>query len=281
MAPFLSDPRPLTARGGEASWLDGGRGEVIRSPNSAVRALKIPSFPPASEQDNSHSAATWVYATSSPSLPPLLIPHAHTPFFQRAPSQGYARRMANAPHRVALVQRGHPGTSCPPHAAPHTNWPSQKRLCAAAWRRDARGLRSPEGPSQDPPCSPGQEEACVGGGGHKAPLPCSSPATRLLLAGSSSEQNKEAPACTRVVHGSAARSQAIEVTGKPVLPQPPQGGCLVSASSSKPGQATASGSPPVLATGSRQDQPYHPCTLRGGDPGSQDKLPPHHLLPRP
>lgn len=118
MAPFLSDPRPLTARGGEASWLDGGRGEVIRSPNSAVRALKIPSFPPASEQDNSHSAATWVYATSSPSLPPLLIPHAHTPFFQRAPSQGYARRMANAPHRVALAQRGHPGTSCPPPRCP-------------------------------------------------------------------------------------------------------------------------------------------------------------------
>lgn len=54
--------------------------------------------------------------------------------------------------------------AAPPHAAPRTNWPSQKRLCAAAWSRDARGLRSPEGPSQDPPCSPGQEGVCVGGG---------------------------------------------------------------------------------------------------------------------
>lgn len=61
--------------------------------------------------------------------------------------------------------------AAPPHAAPHTNWPSQKRLCAAAWRRDARGLRSPEGPSQDPPCSPGQEEACVGGGGPQGSAP--------------------------------------------------------------------------------------------------------------
>lgn len=47
------------------------------------------------------------------------------------------------------------------------------------------------------------------------------PPARLLLAGRSSEQNKEALACTRVVRGCATRSQAIEVTGKPISPSLP------------------------------------------------------------
>lgn len=60
------------------------------------------------------------------------------------------------------------------------------------------------------------------GHGRRALLLRSSPTTRLLLAGRSSEQNKEALACTRVVHGNGTCSQAIEVMGKPISSSVPE-----------------------------------------------------------
>lgn len=95
------------------------------------------------------------------------------------------------------------------------------------------------------------------GHGCRAPLPRVSPATRLLLAESSSEQNKETPACTRVVRGSVARSQAVEFMGKPVstslLRQ-----LLHADLQQQAGAASSFKDSPVLATGTQQDQPSHP-----------------------
>lgn len=112
------------------------------------------------------------------------------------------------------------------------------------------------------------------GCGRRALLPHSSPTAWLLLAGSSSKQNKEALACTRVVHGNATRSHAIKVTGKPISRSFP--GWLPRAGQQQQ-QARAGNSfkdSPALAADTQQDQPYHPCTLWGRDPGSQDELPP-------
>lgn len=166
----FSDPCPLAAGRGETSWPAEGREKAVRSPDSAVQAVKIPSFPLPQNKETPTLQPLGLSLLFSILTPSSRFPHAH-PSFQHTPSQGYVWRTANVPHQVALGDVAAPERAAP-HAALPANWPSQKRLCAMAWSRDAWGLRSPEGPSQDPPCSPGQEGVCSGGR-------CQAMATRL------------------------------------------------------------------------------------------------------
>lgn len=142
---------PLQQGEGETSCPAGG--EAIQAPNSA----KTPSLhPPGTRR-------LPLCSHSSPSSPPLPVPSVLTPPSQSSQCQGHTWRMLDAPRRASPGDHGHPGTSGP-HAAPRANRHAQKLLCAAAWSRDARGLRSPRGPSQHPPCSPGRAGVCIVGG---------------------------------------------------------------------------------------------------------------------
>lgn len=116
------------------------------------------------------------------------------------------------------------------------------------------------------------------GHGCRTLLPRISPATQLLLPGSSSEQDKELQG-VQILH--------VQV---PLAARPPRlrtspcssaslRGCLMPATSSKPGQAPASGSPQVWPLAASRISLILPCTFQGGDLGSQDELPPALCFP--
>lgn len=118
------------------------------------------------------------------------------------------------------------------------------------------------------------------GHGCKALLPHSSPATRLLLPGSSSEQDKELRG-VHILHVEvplAARPPKLRAS--PCSPASPRG-CLMPATSSKPGQGTSFKKSPGLATGTQQYQPYPPLHLPEWGPGLSGRAPLCPLLPRP
>lgn len=123
------------------------------------------------------------------------------------------------------------------------------------------------------------------GHGCRTLLPRSSPATRLLLPGSSSEQDKELQG-VHVLHVEvplAARPPRLRAS--PCSPASPRG-CLMPATSSKPRQAPASRSPQVCPLEPSRISLILPCTFQGGDLGSQDELlsslcfPDHNTRPK-
>lgn len=110
------------------------------------------------------------------------------------------------------------------------------------------------------------------GHGCNALLPCSSPTTWLLLPGSSSEQDKELRGVHMLHVEVPLAARPPKLRASPCSPASPRG-CLMPATSSKPGQAPASKSPQVWPLAPSSISLILPCTFQSGDLGSQDELP--------
>lgn len=149
--------------GGETLWF--ARGETVWAPKTALKT-PFPFNPP-------HNKETPSLQPLFPTLVPLPIHPTHTPLC-RVPCPKDTHGGCSVP----LSE--HPRVMQPPWDKQPPHRPAQKRLCAMAWSRDVRGLRSPEGPSQHPPCSPGRTGVCSGGRCHWAVFLHGSPAAQSL-----------------------------------------------------------------------------------------------------
>lgn len=110
------------------------------------------------------------------------------------------------------------------------------------------------------------------GHGCRTLLPHSSPATQLLLTGSSSDQDKELRG-VHILHVEVPlAAKPPRLRASPCSPSLPKG--LPHASQQQQTRAgTSFKKSPGLATGTSRISLILPCTFQGGDLGSQDELP--------